>query len=1097
MKSDAHVSLHQRITISAKSLQTNFKYALENREMLSVTPWSLADEVFTYHDEVSNVAEYMPDAEGQSSPTLTPLAAAPDGYNQQDWDKVEAAKAINGLTDAQVGWWKSEGEYRLNGIYATSGGLSGSLDMSGCTALKYLVCDSNQLTSLNVSNCTALEWLRCGYNQLMTLDISANTALTDLRCNSNQLTSLDVSKNTALTYLSCNSNQLTSLGVSKNTDLTYLFCGGNPLTTLDVSKNTALEHMSCSNNPLTTLDVSSNTALKTLTCGKNQLTSLDVSKNTALTSLTCDSNPLTSLDVSKNTALTYLSCSSNPLTTLDVSKNTALEYLYCWDDQLTLLDVSDNTALTDLRCNNNQLASLDVSKNTALTVLNCKDNQLISLDVSKNTALTGLNCENNQLTSLDVSKNMALTSLSCENNQLKFSTLYFPNRVISYLYYGNQRTITIVTSLNPNEVFDSISSEYSINGILTTYTWYYTNGTEVPPIRYSSDNGKFTFHGLTEGSVIYCKMTNAQFPGLTLWTTDITISTTAISPPTAPVFGELTKTHNSITLTWTPQSDVTYTLESKGGTEYPDWSSDWSGIMGNGTATFDGLSGNTLYEFRLTATNAGGSVNATTSEMTDVKPEVAPDAPHFTGTTSTTNSVTLTWTVQDGVTYTLVYKEKDATDWDMWKGSIGNTGVTITDLKANIAYDFQLTAINANGSASSITSAETWGQIIVTDTTKIDKKAPTVSGIKKGVATEATVTLEWKPKAGIVGKHTAAGTEVILIEIYAPKHKVKGAVAPLIATVTIDAKTGDYVSKGATATVTGNSISGGFTIEIKGLDTGTKYTIQMQAKRSDDVSKPYSKITKTTATTKKYAAPPKGSVTDKGLGSATISLKGTSNVAKASDTVKNGFKAYEVGILVNGAWFFGEQAEAYWLGQGIAIDYNGKVDGNAVLSGLGGQKYTFGIREIAYTGAAESDKGVVFATSSIAKFSVQPTKYAGVKNSGSTGSQLQWKSNDVVAKPADTASTTYQKSYEVGVYSGKAVVFPGDANWEAVFGGAPYTSIGIGNDGTTFTTEDLSIALTGVTTKVSFAIREVITKTEGEMTCVVAKSAIAKMTVKG
>ena len=165
-------------------------------------------------------------------------------------------------------------------------------------------------------------------------------------------------------------------------------------------------------------------------------------------------------------------------------------------------------------------------------------------------------------------------------------------------------------------------------------------------------------------------------------------------------------------------------------------------------------------------------------------------------------------------------------------------------------------------------------------------------------------------------------------------------------------------------------------------------------------------------------------------------------------------------------------------------------------TGLASQKYTFGIREIAYAGATESGKGAVFATSAIAKFSVQPSKYVAVKNNGSTGAQLQWKANDAVSKPADTASITYQKFYEIGIYSGTAVVFPSDANWETVFGTSPYTSIGIGNDGT-FTTEDLSIVLTGVSKKVSFAIREVITKTEGEMTCVVAKSAIAKITVKG
>jgi hypothetical protein len=53
--------------------------------------------------------------------------------------------------------------------------------------------------------------------------IEAFTALIYLDCVLNQLTSLDVSQNTALTYLLCYDNQLTSLDVSQNTALT--FCG--------------------------------------------------------------------------------------------------------------------------------------------------------------------------------------------------------------------------------------------------------------------------------------------------------------------------------------------------------------------------------------------------------------------------------------------------------------------------------------------------------------------------------------------------------------------------------------------------------------------------------------------------------------------------------------------------------------------------------------------------------------------------------------------------------------------------------------------------------------------------------------------------------
>ncbi|MBR1469095.1 MAG: leucine-rich repeat domain-containing protein [Prevotella sp.] len=224
---------------------------------------------------------------------------------------------------------------------------------------------------------------------------------------------------TALRYLYCYDNQLTSLDVSGCTALTSLRCEDNQLTSLNVSGCTVLANFYCYNNQLTALDVSKNTALIQFRCDNNLLTSLDVSQNTALTMLYCDNNQLTSIDVSKNTALQYLQCNSNQLTSLDVSGCTALTTLYCYNNQLTSLDVSKNTALTDLWCSNNQLTSLDVSKNTALQYLQCYRNQLTSLDVSGCTALTWLDCGNNQLASLDVSKNTALTTLSCYHNQIK------------------------------------------------------------------------------------------------------------------------------------------------------------------------------------------------------------------------------------------------------------------------------------------------------------------------------------------------------------------------------------------------------------------------------------------------------------------------------------------------------------------------------------------------------------------------------------------------------------------------------------------------------------------------------------------------------
>ena len=217
-------------------------------------------------------------------------------------------------------------------------------------------------------------------------------AVTEIDCSGKNISSLNgIECFTALTYLDCNGNQLTTLDVSNNTSLTTLWCNGNRLTTLDVSNNAALSELYCYENQLTSLDVSKNTALTTLWCHENQLAALDTSKNAALTGLRCEWNRIATLDVSRNTALDWLLCFANQLTALDVSKNTALTELSCGGNQITVLDVSNNTKLEGLYCDLNQLTALNVSKNTTLKDLSCEKNSYdISLNANRSYDLSKL-----------------------------------------------------------------------------------------------------------------------------------------------------------------------------------------------------------------------------------------------------------------------------------------------------------------------------------------------------------------------------------------------------------------------------------------------------------------------------------------------------------------------------------------------------------------------------------------------------------------------------------------------------------------------------------------------------------------------------------
>jgi len=60
---------------------------------------------------------------------------------------------------------------------------------------------------------------------------------------------LDLSKNTALLWLYCAKNELTTLDLSKNTALVWLYSGENQLTTLDLSNNTALKLLELKDMP--------------------------------------------------------------------------------------------------------------------------------------------------------------------------------------------------------------------------------------------------------------------------------------------------------------------------------------------------------------------------------------------------------------------------------------------------------------------------------------------------------------------------------------------------------------------------------------------------------------------------------------------------------------------------------------------------------------------------------------------------------------------------------------------------------------------------------------------------------------------------------
>jgi hypothetical protein len=140
--------------------------------------------------------------------------------------------AINTNGDAEI--QVSEATVFNGDIYCQGMSIADLTGIEAFTALTYLNCEDNQLTSLDISNNLALNSINCSNNQLTSIDVSAATALINLQCYDNQLTSLNINQNTALIYLYCSYNQIISLDISQNPSLISLNCSYNQLVSLDV-----------------------------------------------------------------------------------------------------------------------------------------------------------------------------------------------------------------------------------------------------------------------------------------------------------------------------------------------------------------------------------------------------------------------------------------------------------------------------------------------------------------------------------------------------------------------------------------------------------------------------------------------------------------------------------------------------------------------------------------------------------------------------------------------------------------------------------------------------------------------------------------------
>lgn len=222
----------------------------------------------------------------------------------------------------------------------------------------------------------------------------------------------------------------------------------------------------------------------------------------------CDITDLTSI-IAKFPKLRMLTTPQNPFTSVDLSVAPLLESFQ-----------SGGGKLEHITFNNPLLWNLSV-----------ESNNLEEIDFTNTPAIRQMWLSNNNLTRVDISPLKDLGFLFLDGNKLTLETLPLPGNLSVY-NYAPQQPIEINIA---NGMVD-LSSQASVNGVPTEYTWFIdepyidengslTGENLYVDEEYTIENGVTSFLGNFRH--IMCVMTNTTFPNLYLTTTYIDVEETS------------------------------------------------------------------------------------------------------------------------------------------------------------------------------------------------------------------------------------------------------------------------------------------------------------------------------------------------------------------------------------------------------------------------------------------------------------------------------------------------------------------------------------------------------------------------------------------
>lgn len=138
-------------------------------------------------------------------------------------------------------------------IYLRSCGLTGELDLSGCTDMVFLDLYHNKITAVRTGPLPAMRIFGVQDNLLESLDVTEMPSCQGIDAGQNRLKALDVSQNPELVELYINDNDFTEIDLKHNPKLKYFYCHNNHITALDTRTTPLLRHLNAAGNPMKTI----------------------------------------------------------------------------------------------------------------------------------------------------------------------------------------------------------------------------------------------------------------------------------------------------------------------------------------------------------------------------------------------------------------------------------------------------------------------------------------------------------------------------------------------------------------------------------------------------------------------------------------------------------------------------------------------------------------------------------------------------------------------------------------------------------------------------------------------------------------------------